>query len=371
MVFCVLKGVQWHEEIGHYAAPTIDNALFAQGVTLQRVGKMDAVRIGQLAMLQAVVEVHLIVAQVTFLIRFLYAAAAGGVVVGNGQADHRAVGQVDGALNQSFAVRPAAHHGATVLVLDGAGDDFSCRGSELVDENHHLSFHQFAISFGAVLGPLARFAALRIDNKVVLFQEFIGYLDGCLQVAAAIVLQIEQQVFHALLLQGAHTFHELIVGGGPEIGDADITDARPYHIDGINRLDGNLVAGDDECQLVGNAAAHHAQFHLGSLLAAQTFHDVFFRHLDTGDSGVVDRYDAVAGHDAHLLRGTVHHRLDDYQRVLNHIKLHADTVEVALQRFVHGLHLFGCGIGGVGVQLFQHAADGIFHQFRLIHRVDI
>ena len=81
---------------------------------------MDAVGVGQLAFVVAVDDVAGVVETFTFLVRLLYGAAAGGVVAGGGEADHRAVGHVERALYEALAEGTATHHDAAVLVLNGA-----------------------------------------------------------------------------------------------------------------------------------------------------------------------------------------------------------------------------------------------------------
>ena len=107
----------------------------AQGVALERVGEVDAVAVGQFAVLQAVVEVAGVGVKVALGVRLLYAAAGGGVVVCYGEAYHGAVGQADGTLHEALAEGAAADDGAAVLVLHGAGDYFCGGGRELVDEH--------------------------------------------------------------------------------------------------------------------------------------------------------------------------------------------------------------------------------------------
>ena len=48
-----------------------------------------------------------------------------------------------------------------------------------------------------------------------------------------------------------------------------------------------------------------------------------------------------------------------------------NAAELALQRFLHVLGLFGIGIAAVGVEFLQHAHNGILNEFVLVDRVDI
>ena len=192
-----------------------------------------------------------------------------------------------------------------------------------------------------------------------------------MHVAAAILLEVQNKGLHALCKELLHAFHKLVVRGGSEVADADIAHLRTNHVSGVDAMDGNLVANDGEAQRVADAATHDAQSYLAALGTAQAPHDLLARHLDTGNGGVVDIDDAVAGHDAGTLGGSVADGLDDEQRVFSHVELHADALEGTLQGFVHLLHLLGGGVGGVRVELFEHATDAVLDELLLIDAIDI
>ena len=176
---------------------------------------------------------------------------------------------------------------------------------------------------------------------------------------------------HALSRQFLHTFHEFLMRGGTETADADVAHLGTNHINGIDALHGNLVALHGEIEHFLHTPAHDAEFYLRSARPAQPLHNLLFRHLHTGNGSVVDGYDTVACHNTHLLGRTIGGGLDDEQRIFHHIKLNADAVEIALQRFVHGLHLLGIGIGGMGIEFLEHAFDGILHEFLLVDGIHI
>ena len=220
--------------------------------------------------------------------------------MGDGEAYHRAIGQFDGALHQSFAKGAPADDGATVVVLDGSADNLGGRGSELVDQHIYLALGETAIATRLVLHTVHT-APLGIDDELVVRQKLVGNINGGLEIAATVVLKVEHKVGHALLLEPLHAVHELAVGGGTEIAYADVAHAGTNHINGIDALDGYLVALDFEGEHAADTLAHNAQANHGATGTTQPLHDVFFLHLDTGNGRVVDQHDAVARHDAHLL----------------------------------------------------------------------
>ena len=220
--------------------------------------------------------------------------------MGDGEANHRTVGQVDGALDKSLAKRATAYDVAAVLILDGTCHNLSCRCSIFVNEHHNLSLHELSFAMSPIL--LARYAtSLGIDDHLVLGQQLIGNVDSRLQVAAAILLKVEHKALHAFNFQLLQGFTELLMGSSSEIADADVADGRAYHVGSIDGLDGNLVADNGKRQLVFDACTDDSQFDFCPLGTTESAHDFLLRHLHACNRTVVDRDDAVAGNDAHLL----------------------------------------------------------------------
>ena len=174
-----------------------------------------------------------------------------------------------------------------------------------------------------------------------------------------------------MLLQLLQTGTELAMGGSTKTANADISHPRANHIGGIDRLDGYLVARDNETQGVSNASTHDAEVDLRTLGTTQTTHNLLLGHLHTSNGSIIDTDNAVACHDAHLLRGTTTDGLDDEQGVFHHVKLHTDALKVALQGFVGRLHLLGCQIAAMRVKLLKHTSDTVLHQFLLVDTINI
>ena len=179
-----------------------------------------------------------------------------------------------------------------------------------VDEHHYVAFHYLAVAL-RLITTAASTSSFGIDYQVAPLQKLIGHLHGCLHIATAVLLEVEHQALHALCTQTVQSVDKLLMGGGPEVADADIAHAGPDHVRGIDRLHGNLVTGNGEREAVVNAEAHHPEHHLRALLAAQAAHHLLLGHLHTGNRRIVHTDNAVASQDAHLLRGAVGHGLDN------------------------------------------------------------
>ncbi len=140
--------------------------------------------------------------------------------------------------------------------------------------------------------------AFGVDDKVLGLQEFVGNLYGGLQIAATVVLQVEDKVAHALGTQLADGGHKLLISGGAEAADADVAHLRPNHVVAVDGLHRNLVAGDVEGELILDAASDDGELHLGALGSAQPPHDFLTRHFHARYGRIVDGDDTVTGKDA-------------------------------------------------------------------------
>ena len=94
-------------------------------------------------------DVHVILHLIPHGVGLLDAASARGIITCHGQPDHRAVGQDERFLYQTFAERAATYHQATVLVLDGSRDDFGGRGRIFIHQYDDSSFAEQSRALGA------------------------------------------------------------------------------------------------------------------------------------------------------------------------------------------------------------------------------
>ena len=208
MILGVADCVDGDETVRHNASTSIDGASQHFRGVFERVGEVDAISIGHLAIIETVKEVFLVIG--AFAVGLLYTASTGGVVVSYGEANHGAVREGDGTLHQSLAERTSSDDVASVPVLYGTRDNLGSRSGIIVDEHHQTPFAETSAACSCKL--LTRYPApLGIDDKLSFFQEFVGNVNGCLQVAAPIVLKIEDEVFHPFLQQIIHSLSNFVV----------------------------------------------------------------------------------------------------------------------------------------------------------------
>ena len=290
--------------------------------------------------------------------------------MGDGETNLAAIIKGQRTLHQSLAEGSATNHYTTVLILDGSGNNLCGRSCKLIGKHYHLALAPSAVSLRLVLLAWSCTTA-GINDEIALLQELVGYLSRSLKIASAIILKVEDKVLHSLLFQRIHRYCYLFMTGKTEASQSDVSDARTNHIRRIHGGYRNLVTLHLECKLVLDATAHDGKIHRGSLRTTKALHDFLLAHLHTRNSRIIHRNDAVAGYDSHLLGRTIHYGLDNEQGVIYHIKLYADAIETAIQRFIHRLGFLGCGIRGMRVELFKHTSDGIFHELVLIHTIHI
>ena len=187
MILSVFQCVEWHEIVRHDATSAIHHTMLLQRIILEGVSKMNTISTHQFTTLQTIIDIHLIVFLLTFLVRFLDAATRGREIVGNGQTNHRAVRQVDGTLNQSLAEGATSNDNTTIMILNGTRHDFSRRGRIAVNQYDNLSFLEQAITFGLIFHTFHS-TSFSINNERILLQQFAGNVDSSLQITTTILL---------------------------------------------------------------------------------------------------------------------------------------------------------------------------------------
>ena len=139
-----------------------------------------------------------------------------------------------------------------------------------------------------------------------------------------------------------------------ELRQADEGYVSGHHESRLDTLYGNGVAHDRHIDQIAYAAPLERQIHLRAAGPAQAFHYIVLRHPDTRHYGVVYFYYAVARRKARLGTRAVGDDAQHDDRIGGGVEGHAYAVELALEGFVHRLHL-PCGdIYRVRVELLHH-----------------
>ena len=128
-------------------------------------------------------------------------------------------------------------------------------------------------------------------------------------------------------------------------------------------MDGDFVPRDGEMERLLLPAPAYIDRDTGPLFSAQ-----LLEHPGVGAdfpdrNAVINADDLVTGPDAHPFGRAALDRFHHYDGVLHDLELHADAVEIALQRLVHAAHLLFWDIDRMRIKLLQHLDDGLVGKF--------
>ena len=184
-----------------------------------------------------------------------------------------------------------------------------------------------------------------------------------MQQTARIVAQVEHQPLQARtlaigirLVKFFKMAHHVRRGFFLELGDAQVAVTR---FDGF-RLDAlhlDLVALDGDLERLRLALAQDGELDRGLRLAAHLLDGVVQRHAF--HRRFVELDDEVARLDTGAIGGRVLDRGDDLDEAVLHADLDAEATEFTLRRNLQILEGVGVQIGGMRIEIGQHAADGM------------
>ena len=127
----------------------------------------------------------------------LDASAGRCVITGDGNAEAAAVIEIERLLHEALPERTAADYPASVVILDGSGEDFAGRCGVLVDQHVERYLLQFSSAGSSIILTLA-VAPFQINYQCILGQEHVGQVEGLVEETAAVVAQVEYQTLHPL-----------------------------------------------------------------------------------------------------------------------------------------------------------------------------
>ncbi len=224
-----------HKHVGHDAATAIDGAS-GHGGEYILVIELDGIGVEDLAAGISVDDFLVVAVVVATGVVLLYAASRGGVIALDGEAYLGGVGQYDRALDKSLAERTAPENEATVVVLNGAGDDFRRRCGEFVDKHHEGLLGEAAGAVGEPVGVLAWIAALYFHDGAHRLEELVGHEYGLVDEAAGVSAQVEDIAFGTTGAEGNHRLKEFAKRVGGELIDSNVSDVV---VNNIGCVDGN------------------------------------------------------------------------------------------------------------------------------------
>ena len=312
--------------------------------------------------------------------------ARGRVVAGRGDLQAGIGAERAHGLHRSLAEGLAAHHGGTLVVLQGAGHDLAGGGRAFVHQHHHRHFLERGRQFAQRIAA-AQHAGIVLRNRPehgialgqlalcrhhwhALRQEGGRHGHRCIEQATRIVAQIQHDALDAgiLLIELVHLAHEIGHSALLELRQAHPGVARLHHL-GAHGLGADLGTGDGDREGSAFGLAPDGQHHLGVGLAAHALDGVVERHAAHGL--VVDARDQVAGLDAGLVGGGAFDGRDDLDQAVFLRDLDADADELAAGAFLEFLEGLLVEVLGVRIEARHHAGDGIGDQLLVVDGLHI
>ena len=89
------------------------------------------------------------------------------------------------------------------FLVTGSGKYFRSRSGKLVCQYHYRQVAQTSVAMSHKLLTLHR-ASFGIDYHLSTLEKLVCYLCCCMQIATTVVLQVDDETFHALFLQILH-----------------------------------------------------------------------------------------------------------------------------------------------------------------------
>ena len=123
-------------------------------------------------MFKSFLDIHLIILQVAFCIRFLNTTTTWRVVMGYRQTNHTTIREVERTLYKSFTKGSAAHNRSTVIILNSTSDNLSSRSRKLV--HHYINLYILQTSVANCLEILATSTtSFGVNNHVIVLEKLI------------------------------------------------------------------------------------------------------------------------------------------------------------------------------------------------------
>lgn len=134
--------------------------------------------------------------------------------------------------------------------------------------------------------------SLKVNYFRIFFQELVRKQECLVEIAARIVPDVENQMFHPLVKQRLGRSIEFFVSGARELGKSDISGGVVYHERRIYTVYGDFSSLNIERN--GLASTLYQDLDLCTCLAFHPADHTVLRILHAGDIAVIHFQDAVA-----------------------------------------------------------------------------
>ena len=233
-----------------------------------------------------------------------------------------------------------------------------------VDEDGDGIF-AFAALAGGCFKELLRFASFPDGNDgCARRDEHAENFDCLVEIAAAVFAEVENEQFHALVLELIESCFDFTCAICAEGGEPDVANGRIGGEGGgfDERALLDIAMGELHLDFAGTLGVAEGQLELVAWPAAETFQD--FREIRFAGLSSVDPQDCGAGHEPRLLRraGSCHGGDEGFSGVLS--DTHAEGADLVVEYSLlahHFLH-FRMDEGGVRIEAGKHPVERLVNK---------
>ena len=258
-------------------------------------------------------------------------------------------------LNETLAEAAGSGDYAPVPVLHGARHDLGSGGRAVVQQDHqgHFPVVYAAYRFEGLVG--APVPSHGFDDYAAFGYELAGHFDRLVQVSPRIASQVEDQPFHAGLLQPVQGGFQFTRSGLGEPDQLDVSRLVFQHEGRPDAANGDTVPGNRHVEPFVDAGPFDSYVHPGPFLSAQSLPHLVV--LDADRRFTVDPDDTISGLQADGFRRRFVDHGNHVQESVQYIELDPDPVELPAEALAHFGEALLAQEAGMGVEHLEHAVD--------------
>ena len=166
-----------------------------------------------------------------------------------GESETGILGDGEDGLNEAFAESGFADDQCAIVILQGAGDDFSSRGCVSVDEDDDRELRTF-FAVGGTVDLVGEGAAALGDDDLALLEELVRGIDGFIEEAAGVAAEIEDEAVD--IAEAVERIANFAAGGLNEAGDVNVP--IPGRIRKARSIEGRGISSRTRSKTMGRAA---------------------------------------------------------------------------------------------------------------------
>ena len=196
-----------------------------------------------------------------------------------------------------------------------------------------------------------RLATLRVHYQFVLWQKLVGHLYSRLEETTRVVAKVDNEVLAALLRQLGQSNEHVGISSFAEVLNADIARIVVEHVGGSYAFLRDVAACDGKFQRLFMPITQYADAHLCVFRTFQSAHGLVVGNGFAHKGLSVYAHHLIAGQQSCSFGRCILYHVLHVQRVFADVELDTHARERPFQLVVGGLHVFGCDVNRVRIEV--------------------